>query len=405
MFKKFFGRRRASNATASGSTEDLTLSSSSSLSVSGSTISPSTNVPSPRSSATPSPPTPTQPTPPRPRILTNSAQVVVLSNGELTSLVPLLTALALNNRSTPSPTYAIDRADDLTPCTPSPLLAPAAEPDALTNFNTTLVSPLRKYATSLLHLPAELQIQIAHRAGFRAAICLMRTCTRLRDILEAPEAWYEYTARADCSSDILETHITITTQIHTFDHLVFGLWDTGDGGGDPSVFFEHNAFSEEFDFLGGVAVSMSRAGAVRSEFFEHREGLRCYRAALETAVVSGALPPSAPFGGPPVGARIDHSCAECTRYDARRILKSIFVFDQLPTNPRWGREGFSWTYDYPDGRRRLTIRIAPFQGALGYTSVRDLPSVYVQKVNLNGEPMEGEEWDQFQRLVQRKWGK
>ncbi|KAI9362073.1 hypothetical protein DFJ73DRAFT_813276 [Zopfochytrium polystomum] len=303
-------------------------------------------------------------------------------------------------------------------------VSPASKPPLKIKSPVPLSVPTNVQSGGLvgmMDLPNELLITIGLRAGFMAAINLMRTCRRFETLLSDPAAWYDYTRNG--SSDIVESEVTICTKIHTFDHLVFGLWENPeihsqeeyphDGtqelpckdvpvAAEPSVFFEHMTFSEQYDFLGGVNLSMTRGGLTSSEFFDHRETLPCYKNALRAAVASGALPPSAPHGDPPAGAKIDHSCQECARYDRRKVLKSIFVFDQVPYHPRWGREGFTWAFDYPDGRRRLRIKIKPFQGVLGYCSVRDLPSVFVNCVSVNGQQLKGDEYDLFQRLVNGK---
>ncbi|KAJ3232458.1 hypothetical protein HDU81_002968 [Chytriomyces hyalinus] len=284
--------------------------------------------------------------------------------------------------------------------TDTPTLLPTSKLE--TSMYTHMASlPAAESSIGLLDLPTELIIKIAHHAGFIAATKLIQAHERFQTILDNPAAWHAYTHDASSSSDVIESQVHICTKIHTFDHLVFGTWDN-DNHSEPSVYFEHLTFSENFDFLGGVEVGLSRSGQITSGFFEHRETLACYKKALIEAVQIGTLPPSAPHGGPPPGAKIDHSCHECERYNQRSVLKSIFVFDQVPSHPRWGKDGFSWVYSYPDGRRRLRVSITPFQGATGYTNVQDLPSVYVKKVNVNGVELEGEDWEMFQRLVQRR---
>ncbi|KAJ3316551.1 hypothetical protein HDU76_001714, partial [Blyttiomyces sp. JEL0837] len=209
---------------------------------------------------------------------------------------------------------------------------------------------------SLMHLPNELLIVIAIRAGFLTAVTLMKTNRRFKAILNDPSAWHDYTRGG--SSDIVESEVTICTKIHTFDHLVFGLWNQSQQQNernqddidhhhqdeipsvppaaeisslvntenssptllsstssssttttpqfsaptslsDSSVYFEHLTFSEQYDFLGGVSLSMTQGGLITSEFFDHRETLPCYKKALKHAVANGSLPPSAPHGDPP----------------------------------------------------------------------------------------------------------
>ncbi|KAJ3378125.1 hypothetical protein HDU84_007913 [Entophlyctis sp. JEL0112] len=283
-------------------------------------------------------------------------------------------------------------------------------------------TPEKKYATpstttNLLELPAEILIKIALMAGFRAATPLMKAHSRFARLLSDPRSWHSYTADPSSSSDVVEAHVTVTSKIHTFDHLVFGLWhqeqqtaasknDTDRireaHGDDQHVYVEHFTFSEAYDFLGGVELGLSRAGAVVTRFFDHRETLPCYKRALVTAVADGVLPPTAPSGEPPAGAKIDHACRDCAAYSRRTVLKSVFVFDEVPYNPRWGRDGFSWTYEFPDNRRRLRVGIKPYEGSIGYSNVRDLPGVFVSRVLVNGVELVGEEWALFQRVVQRK---
>ncbi|KAJ3295612.1 hypothetical protein HDU79_008801 [Rhizoclosmatium sp. JEL0117] len=319
----------------------------------------------------------------------SSSQVVVLTgdNQGLSSLVPLLTKASLASNQSPGQ---------------SPI-ALAAEPDS---FNTASTSQFNyeTYSESqsidLMHLPNELLIKISLHAGFLSALNLMKTCSRFETLLDDPRSWSDYSL-AGSSDDLVESEVTVCTKLHTFDHLVFGLWDSIDG--ETSVYFEHFTFNEQYDYLGGVNMGVSRTGVVRSEFFEHKETLPCYQRALVDAVAAGVLPGTAPHGDPPAGAKIDHQCVECSRYDQRRVLKSIFVFDEVPYNPRWGKEGFSWVYAYPDGRRRVKIRVTPYEGVVGYNGGgRDLPSVWIKKVNVNGKVLEQEEWELWQRLVMRR---
>ncbi|KAJ3192697.1 hypothetical protein HK101_006119 [Irineochytrium annulatum] len=337
----------------------------------------------------------------------------------------------------------------------SPVLSPVASPKTTVKKTPIeLASPELLYAKpasgqrlTLLHLPSELLIAVAMKSGFFGGVNLMRCCRRLNHLLDDPASWIDYNT-ADPGSlashaDLIESEVTIQTKIHTYDHLVFGLWHDveNEGGGgaaatdkdgapvskipralsddciargstrrsstetrkEPRVYFEHMAFSDSYDYLGGVSLHLARGGQLNSAFFDHRETLPCYRAALDAAVASGQLAPSAPHGGPPAGAKVDHTCGECAGYDGREVLKSLFVFEQVPSNPRWGREGFSWSYDYPDGRRRLRVAIVPYQGQLGYTSVRDLPTLFLNHaVTVNGRKLTGSGLEMFQRLVNGK---
>ncbi|TPX74815.1 hypothetical protein CcCBS67573_g03925 [Chytriomyces confervae] len=160
-------------------------------------------------------------------------------------------------------------------------------------------------STGLLDLPTELIIKIAHYSGFIAATRMMHSHEHLHALLNTPAAWHAYKHDAHSSSDVVESHVQICTKIHTFDHLVFGTWNNDSS--EPSVYFEHFTFNEAFDFLGGVEMGVLRSGKTTSACFEHREALACYQKALVEAVRVGALPPSAPHGGPPPGAKIDHN--------------------------------------------------------------------------------------------------
>ncbi|KAJ3236544.1 hypothetical protein HDU78_004548 [Chytriomyces hyalinus] len=328
----------------------------------------------------------------------NSQAVVVVGD-----TLETMNSLSLHHDSSSATLFTSDEEESETVTTPTSLI-PANNNNKLENNSmyTRMASlPAAQYSIGLVDLPTELIIKIAHYAGFIAATKLIQAHERFQTILDNPAAWHAYTHDASSSSDVIESQVHICTKIHTFDHLVFGTWDN-DRHSEPSVYFEHLTFREDFDFLGGVEVGLSRSGQITSGFFEHRETLACYKNALIEAVQVGTLPPSAPHGGPPPGAKIDHSCHECERYNQRSVLKSIFVFDQVPSHPRWGKDGFSWVYSYPDGRRRLRVSITPFQGATGYTNIQDLPSVYVKKVNVNGVELEGKDWEMFQRLVQRR---
>ncbi|KAJ1536564.1 hypothetical protein HK405_015153 [Cladochytrium tenue] len=318
-------------------------------------------------------------------------------------------------------------------------------------------------ATTLLDLPNELLVSIAMRAGFASAITLAVANRRLYNLLMDPASWHDYARPgSSVSAERIESVVTICSKVHSFDHLVFGLWpaapeteDGGDGstaatetednadparrlsstpsavaaaaGTDPRVYFEHLAFNEQYDFLGGVALHMSAVGHVSADFFPHRESLPCYQRALRAAVAAGTLPPSAPDGEPPAGARIPHACPDCADYDRRRPLKSIFVLDELAhhrdatatavaaaTSPRpstpaaasstpvsaTGRHAaLDWTYDYPCGRRRIRVRVRPFHGALGYCSIKDLPSVFVNRLCVGGRPLSPDQYHLFLRLV------
>ncbi|KAJ3241262.1 hypothetical protein HDU81_001247 [Chytriomyces hyalinus] len=199
------------------------------------------------------------------------------------------------------------------PCSPHIVESDEKLGDALTNSFTSADNCIYahiaeipiQYSTGLLDMPTELIIKFAHYSGFIAATRLMNSHEHLCAMLNTPAAWHAYTHDARSSSDLVESHVQICTKIHTFDHLVFGTWNNGHR--ESSVYFEHFTFNEAFDFLGGVEMRVSRSGQITSARFEHREALACYQNALVEAVRVGALPPSAPHGGPPPGAKIDHS--------------------------------------------------------------------------------------------------
>ncbi|KAJ3076296.1 hypothetical protein HDU98_004595 [Podochytrium sp. JEL0797] len=300
--------------------------------------------------------------------------------------------------------------------TPTPIAA-AAEPVSTPKLKKHYpyeTHALDSQRLKLMNLPNELLIKISLHAGFHSALTLMQVSTRFQDILMDPRSWNTYTDPSACS-DILESEITICTKLHTFDHLVFGLWNqpptasfsssqttlVGDDL-EPSLYFEHFTFSEQYDFLGGVNVSLGKTGLLASQFFEHKESLPCYKRALVAAVVEGHIPGTAPTGDPPAGAKINHSCAECSHFNDRVVKRSIFVFDEVASHPRWGRDGFSWRFVYPDGRRVVKVLVKTFEGVVGYHNREELPSLLVKKVKVNGIELVQGEWELFQRLVQRR---
>lgn len=270
----------------------------------------------------------------------------------------------------------------------------------------------------LTDIPSEIIITIANKAGFRSSVTLMHSCRRLRSLLNHPSAWHDYKSGKTCLETV-ESTVTICTKLNTYDHLLFGSWAPSSSNSDSdskhkssgpamveggenmesAIWFEHLTFSEQYDYLGGVALRMGRCGGLTSEFFEHKETLPCYQEALVEAVALGLLPPSAPNGGPAPGAKINHECPACCSYSNRSIIKDIFVFDQVSSTPRWAVDGFSWRHAYPDGLRAVTIRIQPFQKVLGYVSARDLPTVFVNSVSVGGFLLRGELYAMFQRLV------
>ncbi|KAJ3098343.1 hypothetical protein HDU97_004118 [Phlyctochytrium planicorne] len=379
------------------------------------------------------------------RAAIQKAEVVLMVNGTdgPRAIVPLITTTTTpsNSRTSPFSSKALSpsplaplagaKFPAISPLSPSPL---QTAPSMSSKGKAPASKPTESSTPGgihLLDLPNELLASIAMKSGFFAAARLMLTCKRLNAILDNPSSWMDYTRGG--SMDVIESEVTICTKIHTFDHLVFGLWHEveqpldQDGNptvppptsskramkralsspnlgpsNEPQIYFEHLTFSEQYDFLGGISLGMAPGGYISSEFFDHRETLPCYREALAEAVAQGLLPPSAPHGDPPPGSKIDHSCDRCAKYDGREVLKSLFVFDQVPYHPRWGKEGFSWSYTYPDGRRRLKICIKPFQGTLGYTSVRDLPSLFINCITVDGKQLKSSEYDLFNRLVNGK---
>ncbi|KAJ3003508.1 UNVERIFIED_CONTAM: hypothetical protein HDU68_005669, partial [Siphonaria sp. JEL0065] len=158
---------------------------------------------------------------------------------------------------------------------PSPI-APAAEPHTLPLKAITKTYKYESHAqpsqeTKFMHLPNELLLKISLQAGFLNALTLMKVHPRLQDLLLDPRSWHDYSLPG-ASDDKVESEVTICTKIHTFDHLVFGLWDIKGSNSfhhEPSVYFEHMTFSEQYDFLGGVNMSLTRTGRIQSEFFEH----------------------------------------------------------------------------------------------------------------------------------------
>ncbi|KAJ3083794.1 hypothetical protein HK102_000905 [Quaeritorhiza haematococci] len=451
----------------------------------------------------------------------------------------------------------------------------------------------------LLDLPQELLCSIAMESGFFGALALMYSCRSLHSLLSDSSSWHDYLRKSwrlrpvnsmsapvthtpppTPSSnhgmhrsgsvgwdeedmewvagpvDVIENEIVVDTKLHTFDHLVFGVWDDGDADGATvveddkkkgsartrrvvegleqsqaddsasvrsntsvtstgtsrplSIYFEHKAFSEHMDFIGGVKLRVAQAGLVLdTAFFDHRETLPCYMLDVQRKRAEGLLPPtlpspntltslaaspvppgpddaspasppspSSPFEFDPStslprctitspstpsfkiippprinstfitipssnalspsystpsssitgGVRIDHSCPSCRHYDNRQVSKSIFVFNEVPFHPRWGREGFSWTYNFPDGNRRVTIRVKPFQssmlsassspvhtatgggsssnggeqgtGGLNLMHLQGtLPWVMVNAVKINGRRLTPSQYQLFRRLV------
>ena len=169
---------------------------------------------------------------------------------------------------------------------------------------------------SLADLPTELITIIANMSGFTSSLKLSMTCKRLRTIIMTPSSWYDYTTY---TMDVIESKVSIITKLSTFDHLLFGIWPKVEGNaslpedpwsrgcgrlpssdsvdsvttltnrptlyrscslkhtkrGNRRLFFEHRAFSNHFDFLGGVEFDVQDNGHIAIEFFDHVETLPC----------------------------------------------------------------------------------------------------------------------------------
>eukprot|EP00842_Homolaphlyctis_polyrhiza_P005689 jgi/Hompol1/6120/HPOL_000713-RA len=118
---------------------------------------------------------------------------------------------------------------------------------------------------SLLMLPTEIICSIAMLSGFRGALSLRKTSSRMFRILSNPTAWTDYKL---ISPDIIENAITVMTKVHTFDHLLFGEWHesleyeptTPAPKLQGSVFFIHKTFLEQYDYLGGISFRMEPGG-------------------------------------------------------------------------------------------------------------------------------------------------
>ncbi|KAI9094074.1 hypothetical protein DFS34DRAFT_583135 [Phlyctochytrium arcticum] len=271
----------------------------------------------------------------------------------------------------------------------------------------------------LENLPFEILYAIANHAGFFPTLKLMHTSRFFRTLFQSRSAWLSYMDPTACS-DQIENMVLVQTKISLFDHVLFGVWNgTGEGKKagvrEEEVFFEHRAFNEEFDFLGGVSVGLGRSGFGRATFFEHRDTLPCYQNDLKERVRTGQIPPSIPPVTPvmtsissptsahipiPRGAKIEHSCSECAHFDHQKILKSICLLDHNHhPNLHALENAIAWDYTYPDGRRTLKYRILSHTGILGYGAARDLPMVHVNKVYINGVQLTGWAHDFYKRVV------
>ncbi|KAI8918863.1 hypothetical protein BC831DRAFT_515964 [Entophlyctis helioformis] len=299
---------------------------------------------------------------------------------------------------------------------------------------------------TLADLPTELVCKIAMHAGFFGALALRRTCSRFNAILSQPLAWTDY---ATLSPDALVNHVTVSTRLHTFDHLIFGQWASpspsvslspsagsgdmvtkingqalrktalaptvaaglhhvhgaDDDGADPDIFFIHKTFLEQYDFLGGISFHMAPGGLVSAKFFEHRERLDCYADDMAARVQDGTLPPSIDAhvaGGAPTGdARHPHTCGRCAHYDTQIVHRSVFVFDQPPSGG-WTHgpgAGVRQSYTYADGRRTIDITVKPFAGGVRQD---DLPFVSMNRVSVDGVLLPPPLHSLFLALVHRK---
>lgn len=99
------------------------------------------------------------------------------------------------------------------------------------------------------------------------------------------------------------------------------------------------------------------------------------------------------------GVRISHSCSSCLRYDQKIPTKSIFVYNEVPYQPKWHKMGFEYTYEFADRRRKCIFQVKPFQGVLGYAGAADLPWVTLNKVVVGGRGLTSVQFELFRRLV------
>lgn len=140
---------------------------------------------------------------------------------------------------------------------------------------------------NILSLPIELVADIAMLSGFFGAMSLKLTCKPLYTILSSKSSWRGYSQavtttdsigrQLSSSVDTLESTVVISTQMHAFDHLLFGIWnspnDDKTSTSHPVLYFEHVTFLEQYDYLGGIKLTCSKSGKIETEFFDHRETL------------------------------------------------------------------------------------------------------------------------------------
>ncbi|KAI9014899.1 hypothetical protein BC832DRAFT_546756 [Gaertneriomyces semiglobifer] len=292
-------------------------------------------------------------------------------------------------------------------------VAPAAEPVAGNSRRVPLCADIRLprgrrtdlRQLSLHDLPTELIYKIANHAGFHATLLLSETCRDLYSLLRSPSAWTQY-MHPGSSDEVVENVITITTKLENFDHLVFGLWDgASDLGGAKEVFFEHRAFNEEFDFLGGISVKPGRAAVADVSFFDHQTSLPCYVQAAQVALRSGSHPPMLPSAVTPVTPtpqaelptmdlpkNISHSCSNCAQHRTKRTMHSVFLTG-IPDAP------VRWSYQFPDQRRKITFVIRLWRGSLGYSCLGELPMVHINEIWVEGKRLKGKGIDFWKNIV------
>ncbi|TPX34433.1 hypothetical protein SeMB42_g07319 [Synchytrium endobioticum] len=317
-----------------------------------------------------------------------------------------------SSRSSSRPTSQYSSAQP----TPTKLHHPALDCDAID-----------KAVPGLSLMPTELIIMICTMAGFTPTLTLAMTCTRMHAIVMNPAAWHDYTTY---TPDVIESRIAIVTKLSTFDHLLFGEWprpaDAAGGRGmrlqscdsaatltdeytstststtststststtckartTKTLFFEHRAFADHFDFLGGVELNVWDDGNVGIDFFDHVEQLPCQQ-----------LQPASPTSHSPI-ASSEHTCRECYPYRHRRLMRNFFVFDQqevvdweVTTKP-----AFEWVWESRNGRRRVIITVSPQRNVRGFAPVGSLPFVTTEGVVVNGVQLQGSLrifWERF----------
>jgi hypothetical protein len=274
----------------------------------------------------------------------------------------------------------------------------------------------RDSRTSLLSLPVELIADIAMMAGFFGTMNLRQTCKSLNHLLSSKYAWSGYTKSTTRSgiarsADDLETKVTICTHLHSFDHLVFGIWEKeGADRLNPTLYFQHVNFEERFDYLGGVTFNLSKTCKLETDFVDSRETLPCYISMIQQEVATGQLPPQlnddptsqlSDFQGQvgTGGRRIPHSCEECADHDLKQPLKDIFIYNEIAHNPMWKVDGFKWVHEFPDGRQ-LTIHIVQ-DNSSNITMKEELPVVDEAVLSVSGKKLRYSEKQLYFGLVSK----